>query len=248
MPVLRKYKIYGRNRTKCTEAMIDAHQMLKGLRLFVDGGCSGGCDVGDLGIDGGIGSGGGDGGSVLTVASSINCGPALETGFTEANDQTAKEYGGGSSDPGRMVAARACRKLVARLYAKVKSCMMHIGGGFNADDDQQLVARAYFEYHQQHQLQLVAMESKDRYQRFQNMRDEDAVEAVTDKKLMVAHARAGAGILTREQTKRQADDIARWYSSPHTDDVLKSRKPMSFRKSRIVIKKQREDRQSEKDL
>lgn len=225
---------------------MDAHQMLKGLRLSVDGGGGGddGDGVGGHGVGGGVGGGGdggggGDHGSSVPagVSSSMNCGPALETGFAEEGDRTTVERGGGdSSGADRMVAARACNKLVARLYAKVKSCMMHIGGDFDADDDQQLVARAYFEYHQQHQLQLATMETKDRYERSRNRRDADAGVAAADRELMAAHARAGAGILTREQTKRQADDIARWFSSPKdTDDALRSRKPISFRKSRIVV-------------
>lgn len=139
-------------------------------------------------------------------------------------------------------AVDACRKLVVTLYAKVKACVVHIGGDFDATDDKQLAARAYFEYNQQYQLQRVALEKMRRNQRARPMFSPDGEDGGDWENEMGSHdgetttSRAIAGIKTRVQAKQEADDIVQWFLKPRdTDDAMRTRKPISFRKSWIVV-------------
>lgn len=138
-------------------------------------------------------------------------------------------------------AVDACWKLVAKLYAKVKACVVHIGGDFDVTDHEQLVARAYFEYNQQYQLQRVALEKMRRNQRARPMFSPDGDDGEWENE-MGSHdgetttSRAVAGIKTRVQAKQEADDIVQWFLKPRdTDDAMRTRKPISFRKSWIIV-------------
>lgn len=132
---------------------------------------------------------------------------------------------------GRNPAVDACRKLSETLYAKVKSCMVHIGGAFDVNDKNQLMARACFAYDRQMQLQWDTVASKDR-----KRQSRDSLQLpVGNVKALAPDAKA-TGIMTRVQAKQQAEDIVQWCITPKdTDDARRTRKPISFRKSRIVV-------------
>lgn len=133
--------------------------------------------------------------------------------------------------PGRNPAVDACRKLAETLYIKVKSCMVHIGGTFDVDDENQLMARACFAYDRQTQMQWNVVDTMDRKRRTQphlQLPVENIKGSTTDARV--------TGIMTRVETKQQADDIVRWCITPRdTDDTKRTRKPISFRKSRMVV-------------
>lgn len=127
--------------------------------------------------------------------------------------------------------------------------MVHIGGHFDADDDNQLLARAYFAYNRQCQWRrrraagprstplAVADAANDAAD------DDDGGGGGGgggDDASAAAVATGGDGPVTREQTKRRADDIVRYFTTPRdTDDARRTRRPISFRRSRIVIKPRR---------
>lgn len=123
----------------------------------------------------------------------------------------------------------ACRKLVVQVHTKVKSCMAYVGGRhFDETDDKQPVARAYFNAKQQSHIQGAVLRKNE-----QNRLTPRRAEGSENDRWTGA---AVAGILTREQTKDQAEKIVQWFLTPRdADDALKSRKPISFRKARIVM-------------
>ncbi|VVC26669.1 Hypothetical protein CINCED_3A014946 [Cinara cedri] len=216
VPVVRKYQLRKKNQTECTRATMDAHRMLESLQLSI-----------------GVDSGG------VTVGN-VPC--AL---VSEAADRDDRR----NCRSSRISGVDACRKLVAVLHAKVKACMVHIGGGFDATDDKQLAARAYFEYNQQYHVQRAALEKKLRLQRTRLKQlssdgdgdgDGDGENEMTIKadksKTAIATARAAAGLKTREQAKQESEAIVEWFMTPKdSDDAKRTRKPISFRRSRIIV-------------
>ncbi|XP_060856647.1 uncharacterized protein LOC132934357 [Metopolophium dirhodum] len=200
VPVVRKYQLHMKNpANKDTESMMDARQMLEGLRLkpctVLDEDCT---TVHEP-----------------SVVKSIDSAPGCRTVDVS----------------GKNPAVDACRKLSETLYAKVKSCMVHIGGVFDANDRNQLMARACFAYDRQTQLQWDTVATKDRKRQARASLQLPVGKA----KASVTDARA-TGIMTRVQAKQQAEDIVQWCITPKdTDDARRTRKPISFRQSRIVV-------------
>lgn len=135
-------------------------------------------------------------------------------------------------------AVNACWKLVTTLHTKVKACMFHIGNDFDPCDAKQLSARAYFGFNQQYQYHKACVENKDRSKRQvrQPFKAANGTAVHVPSEDMAASFQLD-GILTREQAKQKADEIVQWYLMPKdTDDALMMRKPISFRKSRLLLK------------
>lgn len=184
---------------KDTEAMMDARQMLEGLRLkpctVLDEDCT---TVHEPSV-------------VKSIDSAPGCQMVDVSGKNPAVD--------------------ACRKLSETLYAKVKSCMVHIGSEFDFNDKNQLMARACFAYDRQIQLQWDTAATNDRKRQAQA-----SLQLLVEKAKSSAIDAKATGIMTRVQTKQQAEDIVQWCITPKdTDDARRTRKPISFRKSRIVV-------------
>ncbi|XP_060845250.1 uncharacterized protein LOC132924824 [Rhopalosiphum padi] len=136
---------------------------------------------------------------------------------------------------GRNPAVDACRKLSEVLYAKVKSCMVHVGSVFDSGDKKQLMARACFAYDRQTQIQWDVAATTDKKRRARD-RLQLSVDNIKDS---TTNAKT-TGIMTRVQTKQQAQDIVQWCITPKdTDDAKRTRKPISFRKSRIVVRERK---------
>lgn len=126
-------------------------------------------------------------------------------------------------------AVDACRKLVVKVHSKVKPCMAYVGGrSFDANDGKQLTAQAYFTFKQQCQIQDAVLKKRNR-----NRPPLLKMEVAPKDRTAVA---AAAGIMTREQTKQQAEEIVQWFLTPKdAENSLRSRKPISFRKARIAL-------------
>lgn len=213
VPVVRKYQINKRKRNMCTEAINDVHRMLEGLELVFD-------DEKDRHNEN-------SGSQHADMLECIRPKSELDV-IVHGHGATARTISGWNT------AASACQKLVAMLRTKMKACVVHIGGDFNVDDDQQLVARAYFEYNQQFHLQKNTMAKNERDLR-RVLAREDPSRMATDTRT-TADSRTTARVLTREQSKRNSDDIVKWSVAPKdTDDAKRTRKPISFRKSRIIV-------------
>lgn len=148
---------------------------------------------------------------------------APETAFT------ADRRGHNKNTSGWELAVDACRKLAVEVHTKVKSCMAYVGGrSFDPADRRQLTARAYFTFKQQCHIQNEVLKKKE-----QNRPALQKVEVEVKDPWAGA---AAAGILTREQMKHQAEEIVQYFLTPKdADNTTKSRKPISFRKARIII-------------
>lgn len=222
--MIRKYQLHMKNRTEYTQSMMDAQMMLEGLELSVD-------------VDDDNGGAGAD----ATAGARPSGTSSRVADVCDRQDRICDGTAPAASSQHPTV--DSCRKLVVKLHAKVKACMVHIGGNFDVTDGKQLAARAYFEFNQQYQLQRHALERKRRHSAKRSPSDMSiADDGDKDRKNEMAEAPddtaawAAAGIKTREQAKQKADDIVQWFTTPRdTDAAARTRKPISFRKSWIIV-------------
>lgn len=211
VPTVRKYQQYWKKRNKnLSKSIKDAHQLLKGMHLKA---AVAGVDEGD--VDG----------SVRTPECRLS--DVLEKTAAGRNT-TGRDVDDGTSEGPENQAVDECRKLADLLLTKVKACIRIIGRDFDTKGDDQLRARTFFGYIQQYQIGKAIQKKKFQDDEHFQLGIEEAAAAVAENSDAAARA---AGILTREQTKRQADDIVQWFVTPRetNDATRKTRKPISFR-------------------
>lgn len=223
--MVRKYQMHAKRRTESNETMEDVHEMLAGLCLWSSAAGSEECSGNEPTMPP----------CERTLPTPPPRGPILaeqpNPDDLRRNDDAVATTSGRSPEAkttiglNPTVAAAFCQTLATTFRAKVKACMRHVGEDFNANDGLQLTARAYYEYNCQYQMEkfrpwLRVEPTED----WSSAAVADTVEDTT-------------GVTTREQTKLEADNVVRYFQTPRdTDDAKSTRKPISFRKSRIVIR------------
>lgn len=211
--MVRKYQINRAKLSICNDAMHDVHLLLgQGLKLMYD----------DVDYHGNAADNDdGDGSQDAAVCT-----------LQEKSEFDNIVYGKHFSNLETGVIG--CRKLVPVLRAKVKVIMKHIGDNFDVAGERQLVARANFEFSQQFNYQKNKLSKKNRDRRKMRTAADDTQKAIDERD---ASARIPTEVLTREQRKQLSNDIVKFSVMPKdTDDAKRTRKPISFRKSRIVLR------------